>query len=58
MWLVGAGRPALVVWGVYGPLASYDLVAGTTIELHLTVCSASDIALFVGVDTVVVKFLH
>jgi hypothetical protein len=22
---------------VYGPLASYDLVAGTTIELHLTV---------------------
>jgi hypothetical protein len=34
--LVGAVA-ALVVWGVYGPLASYDLVAGTTIELHLTV---------------------
>src|SRR5437867_12238807 len=34
--LVGAVA-ALVVWGVYGPLASYDLVTGTRIELHLTV---------------------
>src|SRR6266496_5141771 len=34
--LVGAVA-ALVVWGVYGPLASYDLVTGTKIELHLTV---------------------
>ena len=34
--LVGAVA-ALVVWGVYGPLASYDLVTGRAIELHLTV---------------------
>jgi hypothetical protein len=34
--LVGAVA-ALVVWGVYGPLASYDLVTGKTVELHLTV---------------------
>jgi hypothetical protein len=34
--LVGAVA-SVVVWGVYGPLASYDLVTGTTIELHLTV---------------------
>src|SRR5438874_12321016 len=34
--LVGAVA-ALVVWGIYGPVASYDLVTGTTIELHLTV---------------------
>jgi hypothetical protein len=34
--LVGAVA-ALVVWGVYGPVASYDLVTGKTVELHLTV---------------------
>src|SRR4029078_9779761 len=28
---------AVVVWGFYGPLASYDLVTGSKIELHLTV---------------------
>src|SRR6266542_3395714 len=28
---------ALVVWGVYGTLASYHLVTVTKIELHLTV---------------------
>ena len=34
--LVGAVA-AVVVWGVYGPLASYDLVTGTKVDLHLTV---------------------
>jgi hypothetical protein len=34
--LVG-GVAAVVVWGIYGPFASYDLVHGNTAELHLTV---------------------
>jgi len=34
--LVGA-TAAVAVWGVYGPLASYDLVQGSHADIHLTV---------------------
>jgi hypothetical protein len=33
--LVGAVA-SVVVWGIYGPLASYDLVTGKAADIHLT----------------------
>jgi hypothetical protein len=34
--LVGA-IASVVVWGIYGPLASFDLVTGTAADIHVTV---------------------
>jgi hypothetical protein len=34
--LVGAVA-SVVVWGIYGPLASYDVMTGTMADIHLTV---------------------
>src|ERR1043166_1758225 len=34
--LVGAVA-SVVVWGIYGPLASFDLVSGNVTDIHVTV---------------------
>jgi hypothetical protein len=35
--LVTGASAALVIWGIYGPLASYDLISGKETEIHCTV---------------------
>ena len=34
--LIGAVA-SVVVWGIYGPVASYDILHGTLVDVHLTI---------------------